>query len=98
MHVAEHNIRAGIVGGLLFGIDQGILANADLDGTAAAAKADVALDAAKLHVAQRTFAARVNASLDMVDSFDDTYLTGGDADKATMLALSTARRGRSLVY
>ncbi len=99
IHPAERPVRACIKGGLRFGQDQGILSDADLDSTAAAAKADVAIDNAKLHVSQRLFGPRVDASLDRINDYDSTYLAGGDVDKATMLAIEpTFTQGRTVNF
>jgi hypothetical protein len=97
-HSADQNLRAGIVGGLVFGAAQGILVDADLASGATAAKAAVDSDNANLHVSQRSFGPRVKASLDAVNDYDSTYLTGSDVDKATMLALSNSPGGRTLAF
>lgn len=94
IHPAERPARACVKGGLLFGIDQGLLSDGDLS-TLAAAKTAVDVDNALLHVSQRTFGQRVKGSLEIVNSYDSTYLAGGDADKASMLAISEATRGRT---
>ena len=96
-HIAEEPITAGTKGGLLLGDKVNILADADLT-TLAAAKTAVDTASANLHVAERTFAPRVKASLDMVGNYDSTYIAGGDVDKATMLAISNAGEGRSLSF
>jgi hypothetical protein len=96
-HSAEHNIRANTKGGLLFGIAQGLLVDADLASTAAAAKAAVQLGNAKRHVSERMFGPRVEASLDQIANFDATYLGGSDADKASMLAISSSPGGSTLI-
>lgn len=99
VHPAERRITQRMVGGLYFGIDLGILSDADLASTAAVAKAAVDLDNAKLHVAEKNFGPRVKASIDMVGNYDSTYLGGSDADKATMLAYGQAPyRGSALVF
>jgi hypothetical protein len=93
-HISEQPLLAQVKGGLMYGDDQDILADANLT-TIDAAKA--AVDAAVLakHVSERQSAARVKGSLDLIGNFDSTYGTGGDVDKATMLAISTSGRGRS---
>jgi hypothetical protein len=77
-HVAEHRITAGVIAGAAFGIKQGILVDADLT-TAAAAKAAVDADVAKLHVSQALFGARVKASIDRADTYKSGYTTGSAA-------------------
>lgn len=95
-HPAENNITAGTKGGLLFGVDRGLLVDGDLVDLATAVAA-VEADNNALHPAQQTFGVRVTASLRQIPEFDDTYLSGGDADKASMLAINeTADRGRTL--
>ncbi len=94
MHTSEQPVRACVKGGLIFGADQGLLEDADLS-SLSAAKTAVAEDVAKLHTSQKTFGPRVTGSLDAIGDYDATYLTGTDVDKASMLAISTAGRGRS---
>lgn len=96
-HSANHNIRAGIKGGLVFGDKQGILANANLSDLATAVAA-VKTATRLLHSSQRTYAPRVTAALESVNNYDSTYLAGGDVDKATMLAISNAGEGRSVRF
>lgn len=95
-HVSEAPVLAAVVGGLLFGMDESLLEDGDLT-SLSAAKAAVDTDNAKLHVSERRFGPRVKASLDEVGNYDSTYVTGSDVDKSTMLALSSARRGRMLI-
>lgn len=95
-HSSEAPERACVKGGLLFGDEQGILDDADLS-SLSAAKTAVDTDVAKLHVSQRLFGVRVKASLDRINDYDSTYLTGTDVDKATMLAISGSRGGRTVV-
>lgn len=96
-HSANHNIRAGVKGGLLFGASMGLLENGDLTDLATAVAA-VNTANALLHTSQRTFGPRVTAALESVNEYDSTYLAGGDVDKATMLAISNAEEGRSLRF
>lgn len=99
IHPAERNITQKMVGGLMFGIDQGVLVDADLASSLAVAKAAVNADMAKKHTAEKTFGPRVTASLDMVGSFDATYIGGSDADKASMLAFGQPPyRGSALAF
>ena len=97
-HISEAPMLAGLKGGLLFGIDQSYLVDADLASGLTAAKAAVNADNNAGHVTQRTYGPRITASLDQIGNYDSTYLTGSDADKSTMTALSNASRGRSLNF
>lgn len=96
-HSANHNVRAGVKGGLIFGDKQGLLVNGNLTSLAAAVAAVKTANRA-LHTSQRTFGPRVIASLESVNNYDSTYLAGTDVDKATMLAISNAEAGRSLRF
>lgn len=97
-HSADRPFLQRLVGGLRFGIDKGMLVDADLASTLAAAKAAVNVDNGRLHVAHRQFANRINASLDRIGDFDATYIGGSDADKATMVALAPTAQGNSYLY
>lgn len=88
IHSADRAMVNRTVGGLLVGDRQGILLNANLATTAAAAKAAILTNTLKLHVALRFMSNKVIRSLDLIGNFDSTYLGGSDADKATMLALA----------
>jgi len=96
-HISEEPLKAVIKGGLLFGDDTDYLADGDLT-SLAAAKAAVDTDNDAGHVSQRTWGNRIKGSLDLIDNFDSTYLTGSDVDKATMLAISNGGRGRATRY
>jgi len=108
VHTADKPLINGIVGGLRFGASTGILEDEDLEAItegegseevasyALSLAATVALITAKsaaLHVSQRTFGARIIASLNLINFFDDTYIGGEEAEKATMLALAPAGAG-----
>jgi hypothetical protein len=95
-HVSEKPLLNKIVGGCRHGIEQEVLVDGDLASTIAVAKAAVVVDSDKKHVSERSHVkTRVNAALDLVDNFDSTYKSGSDADKATMLALSSGTRNGS---
>jgi hypothetical protein len=97
-HSADQNLRAGIKGGLVLGDTVDILNDADLASTAAAAKTAVNTANNLLHISQRQFGPRVNASLDAIGDYDSTYLGGSDVDKTTMLAISNSPGGRSAAF
>ena len=95
-HVAEENIRAGIVGGIRLGESLGMLGDADLT-SKADAKAAVNADQAKMHSAESNFGARVNASLDIVDSYLPGYTSGGDVSDVEDVSPNSGA-GRSLRF
>lgn len=98
-HISEEPKAAGTKGGLLFGHNNGMLLNADLASTDAnVVKTAVKTRGRTRHISEQTFAERIGGSLDNIAQFDSTYLNGGDTDKATMLAISTATEGRTLNY
>lgn len=78
-HVAERNRVMKIIGGINFGIQRGILVDADLT-SATAAKAAVDADVAVMHVSERLAGVRTKAAIDMADSISTNYTTSSDAD------------------
>lgn len=95
-HVAQHSIVAGTVGGINFGIANGLLEDGDLT-SLDNALGEVDTRAAVLHVSQRTFAPRVKASLRKAEVYQPGYNAGGDATAIRTIDDVTIN-GRSLIY
>lgn len=95
-HVAEHNITAGVIGGMLFGQENGLVVNGDLTSLSNALAA-VDTKQAKKHVAERTFGARVKASLSIADSYLSGYTSGTNIGNITGIE-NVPVKGRSLVF
>lgn len=94
-HVAEQNVKAGVVGGVQLGVDMGVLVAADLS-SEATARSNVRTDVAKLHTAEKLVGPRVEAALAQADNF----LSGASAGSSTsnILALLPGCRGRQLRF
>lgn len=84
------------IGGIKLGINLGLLVDGDVT-SVTAAKAAVDADAALLHVAERYFANRVKASIDMADNFQSGWSTGSDADAIYSIE-NEATQGASLHF
>lgn len=95
-HVAEHNITAGIIGGMLFGQENGLVVNGDLTSLS---NALTAVDAAqaKKHVAEAVFGARVKASLNIANTYLSGYTSGTNIFNITGIE-DVPTKGRSLVF
>ena len=96
-HVAEKNIVAGTVGGILFGEAQGVLVDGDLTSKSAALSA-VDSDMAKKHVAEKTFGPRVKAAINQADNYYANYTSGSDVSDITDALPNQSTRGRALRY
>ncbi len=95
-HVAEHNITAGIIGGMLFGQENGLVVNGDLTSLSNALTAVDAAQAQK-HVAEAVFGARVKASLRIADQYLSGYTSGTNISNITGIE-DVPTKGRSLVF
>jgi hypothetical protein len=95
-HVAEHNITAGIIGGMLFGQENGLVVNGDLTSLSNALAA-VDTKQAKKHAAEATFGERVKASLRIADQYLSGYTSGTNISNITGIE-DIPTKGRSLVF
>lgn len=93
VHVAEQNIRAGVVGGVRHGSDMGVLVDGDLT-SLAAAKSAVDTDVAKLHTAERLTGIRTKAALDLAADFTQTDAVTASSVSNITGSLPSGARGR----
>lgn len=94
-HVAEQNVKAGVVGGFQLGVDMGVLAAGDLT-SGPAARSAVDVDTAKLHTAEKLVGPRVKAAIDQADNFLSGASSGSSTSAVT--ALLPGCRGRQLRF
>ena len=95
-HPAEQNIVSGVVGGIKFGAERGMLVDGDLT-SLAAAKAAVDSDQNTKHVAEATFGTRIKASLDKADNYQSGYTSAGNVENIDTIS-DAADKGRHLRF